>query len=216
MVTEAPLEPPPDALSDLARRAQRGDPGAFVQLVERCRDRIYRWALVKTGDSDDADDVTQEVLVRLHDKLRQFRGDSQFTTWLYRVTRNAAGGLFRSRRRRERAHERFAAEAAIGGSEQPDVTSQLETRETAETLRTFFDELPERQREVFDLVDLQHVPARDVAEMLGLAPPTVRAHLLRARRRLRALLLEAEPGLTDDPSMSGPTPSPVRRAPRHP
>ncbi len=205
---------PPDALSDLARRAQRGDRGALAELAGRCRDRIYRWALVKTGDADDAEDVTQEVLVRMYDRLHQFRGDAQFATWLYRITRNAAGGLFRGRRRRERAHERFAAQSAITGSREPDVTARLEIGEFADLLRTFFGELPERQREIFDLVDLQQVPARQVADMLGLAPPTVRAHLLRARRHLRERLLQADPALQERPPV--PQDAPCSAPPERP
>jgi RNA polymerase sigma-70 factor (ECF subfamily) len=216
MFTETPLADPPDALSDLARRAQGGDRDAFAALAGRCRDMIYRWALVKTGDGDDAEDVTQEVLVRLHDKLRQFRGDAQFSTWLYRITRNAAGGLFRGRRRRERAYERFGVEAAVTGSREPDVTSLVEMRDTASILQAFFDELPERQREVFDLVDLQNLPARQVADMLALAPATVRAHLLRARRYLRRRLLEAEPTLAEEPPGARGTPRPVPRTPKQP
>ena len=87
--------PPDDDLDLLVRRAQAGDAEAFDRLAARCRDRIYRWALVRIGDADEADDVTQTGLVRLATHLDRYDGRSRFTTWLYRVTANAAGGWFR-------------------------------------------------------------------------------------------------------------------------
>src|SRR5439155_399133 len=84
-----------DAVAPLVRRAQGGDARARDELLRRCHATVYRWALVHTGDPDDADDVAQEVLVRLYTRLDRYGGRSRFTTWLYQVTRNAAIGLGR-------------------------------------------------------------------------------------------------------------------------
>jgi RNA polymerase sigma-70 factor (ECF subfamily) len=79
----------------LVPRATRGDAGALDQLLRSCRPLVYRWALVQTGEAADAEDVTQEVLIKLHRSLHRYAGRSRFTTWLYRVTRNEALGLGR-------------------------------------------------------------------------------------------------------------------------
>src|SRR5438552_15760104 len=84
-----------DAVAPLVRRAQSGDAGARDELLRCCHATVYRWALVYTGDPDDADDVAQDVLVLLATRLDRYAGRSRFTTWLYQVTRNAALGLRR-------------------------------------------------------------------------------------------------------------------------
>ena len=105
----------------LVRRAQAGDEAAFERLVRGFYDRIYRWALVRTSDPDDAEDVTQQVLVNLHRGLLTFDGRAQFSTWLYRVVTNASSGFLRGRLRWERLKERVAVQQSLlGGVETPE------------------------------------------------------------------------------------------------
>lgn len=95
--------------NELVRNAQTGDRRAFERLIKLHFRRIHRWALIGTGDPDDADDVTQRVLILVHRKLRSFRGDAGFESWLYRITSNAVGELFRKRKSRRRAMHRYEA-----------------------------------------------------------------------------------------------------------
>jgi RNA polymerase sigma-70 factor (ECF subfamily) len=190
----ANAEQPTDA--DLIRNARAGSEPAFRDLVERWHPRIHRWAMGMVDDPDDADDVTQQVLVRLHLRLGRFRGDSAFGTWLYQITRNAARDTLRRRRRRERAYQRLHAADPVGEAP-PSAADALEARETTALARDALARLPERQREVFDLVDLQGFAAHEVAALLGLDDGTVRAHLFRARRAVRAAILALAPTLTE-------------------
>ena len=181
----------------LIRRAQKGEPEAFDELIRQKYRLIYRWALVKTGDADDAEDVTQRVLIQIFRKLGTFRGRSSFNSWLYRITSNAAGEFHRRRGARERAVAKWEEKHGEEGVE-PEVLGRIAGSEGAEVARTFFSELPERQREVFDLVELQGHTAAEVAEMLTMSSSTVRVHLLRARRTLRARIMERHPALAED------------------
>lgn len=177
---------PPDA--DLIRRAQAGDEAAFTALVEAWHPRVLRWAAGMLDDPDDADDVAQLVLVRLYAGLHRFRGTARFSTWLYQITRNAARDAMRRRGRRRRAMDRLrtfdpavpATESAADAVDRDDLTQRA---------RAVLATLPERQRTVLDLVDLQGVTPQEAAALLGVAPATARVHLLRARRALRAALL---------------------------
>jgi RNA polymerase sigma-70 factor (ECF subfamily) len=178
--------------AELVDRARRGDELAFRHLVERHRDQVFRQALVQTGDVDDAEDVTQEVLVRLHLGLPGFRGAAKFETWLFTLTRNAAIELRRSRKRPRRLVARMREYGATGDGVTEDPTRRLEARRIGEELRALLEDLSERQRTVLDLVDLQGYPAGEVAEMLGMRPVTVRTHLMRARRVLRKRYLERD------------------------
>jgi RNA polymerase sigma-70 factor (ECF subfamily) len=181
----------------LVRGAQTGDEAAFERLVRRYYDRIHRWALARTGDADDADDVVQEALVRLHRHLPGFDGRSQFTTWLYQVTRSAAGDLHRKRSRRQRLADK-AVRLAGPVAEDPREVETTDERQAAGLVKTFLQELSERQREIFDLCDLQGFGAVEVSAMLGMEPVTVRSHLFRARKTIRKRILESHPQLVED------------------
>ncbi|TFG53348.1 MAG: RNA polymerase sigma factor [Gemmatimonadales bacterium] len=183
-----------DSVAPLIVRAQHGDAAAFADIVRACRPLVYRWSVVATGDPDEAEDVTQEVLVRLHLSLGRYRTDATFTTWLYRMTRNAATDRFRryqSRLRLLRSNE------ALPGAPDPkpgaSASDGVLAAEASGIVRRFLAWLPRRQREVLDLVDLQDFTPAEAAELLGLDGGTVRAHLHRARRTLRSKITERYP-----------------------
>lgn len=192
--------PPDDDLAALVREAQSGDESAFRRLVDRCYRQIHRWALVRTGDADDADDITQDVLVRLSTHLDRYDGRSRFTTWLYRVTANAAGGFFRRRLARRRADQRAYQQALDPQPHASDPLARIHRAHLAGVVKLFFDALPARQREVLDLADLQGYEPGEIARLLEMNPATVRAHLFRARRTLRARMLAEHPALMEDPT----------------
>jgi RNA polymerase sigma-70 factor, ECF subfamily len=182
--------------AELIALARTGEASAFAALVERWHARIHRWAFAWVDDADEADDVTQQVLVRLHLRLARFRGQAAFSTWVYRIARNAARDVLRARHRRRRALERLHA---LGGTDDavPDPAEALDQRDAVATARTALAGLPARQREVFDLVDLQGYAPTEAAALLGLSDGTVRAHLFRARRAVRAAVLILDPALAE-------------------
>ena len=192
-----PRNPETD-LPFLIRQARGGDPSAFERLAGAYRDRMYRWALVRTGDEDDAEDATQEALVRLHRGLGKFDGKSRFETWLYAVVRSAAADVRRSKGKALRLRERFAVRRAGEVAAEPHpVVDGLESQRIESLVRVFLDSLPARQREAMDLVDLQGVEQVEAATRLGVSPATLRTHLFRARRTIRARLLAVEPGIKE-------------------
>lgn len=185
-------EPEPDEASvdGIVEQAARGDRTAFRELVERYRARIHRWALAVTADPDEADDVTQTVLLKLHGSLGSFAGRSAFATWLYRVTRNAA--LDRMRRRRKTVPLEEAPPEAVAGTA-GDPAGEVDAGRLAGRIRRYLGELSPRQREVFDLADLQGFAVAEIAETLEVEPVTVRVHLMRARRAIRSAMLRDHP-----------------------
>jgi RNA polymerase sigma-70 factor, ECF subfamily len=182
--------------ADLVARAREGDEAALRSVVDQAYPLVRRWTLVLTGDPADADDLTQDVLVQMIRKLGSFHGDAQFTTWLYAVTRNAATDEFRKRARRRRIEDEDPGvfrDLIPDSAEDP--SRAAERAETRELVRTFFVDLPDRQREIFDLVELQDVPAVEVAKRLGIEAVSVRAHLFKARKRMRERILAAYPNM---------------------
>lgn len=180
----------------LIRQARSGDPSAFERLAGMYRDRIYRWALVRTGDEDDAEDAAQESLVRLHRGLGKYDGRARFETWLYAVVRSAVADVQRRNARGQSLRERFLARGAPERSADPfPVVENLEASRIRGLLRSFLRSLPPRQREALYLVDLEGIGQAEAAERLGISPATLRTHLFRARRAMRSRLLDSKPGM---------------------
>lgn len=176
---------------ELVRSAQRGDAAALSRLLEAMRPRVYRWALVQTGSPDEAEDLTQEALLRATRGLGNYAFAARFTTWLHAIVRRTAADWRRTHRRRATLLLEQGAAGAV--AHQPDVGAFL-----TDLVRDSLGALTGRQREVFDLVDLQgHSPA-EAAAVLGMNATTVRVHLLRARRHVRTTILAMHPHIVED------------------
>jgi RNA polymerase sigma-70 factor (ECF subfamily) len=187
----------PEIPRELVARARDGDAAALERLVEAAYPRVRRWALVHTGEEAEADDLTQDVLIRMIRNLDGFQGDARFATWLYAVTRNAAVDRHRRGRRRTLVSEHASDEGALHPWRPEDPARATERRELGRLVRSYFAELPERQRAVFDLVELQGLSASEAAEVMDIEPVSVRAHLFKARRTMRARMLEEHPELAE-------------------
>jgi RNA polymerase sigma-70 factor, ECF subfamily len=193
---ELPISPheEDDILGALVGRAKQGSASAFTELAGRVRSRIRSWAVRVVHDEDDADDVAQHVLLKLHVRLREFEGRSRFTTWLYRMTVNTA----LNRRRIDRRRADLLRDTARPVAEDPDVTRTADVERLNELVRACLSDLSDRERQVFELADLKGMPANEIAAALGLKPVSVRAALSRARRRIRLRMLEQHPYLLED------------------
>lgn len=173
----------------LVARAQGGDPEAFSQLVERHQTMVYRLALGKTGSPQDAEEVTQTAFLKAWQGLRTFQGKAAFSTWLYRLTANAAVDLLR--RRREPA-------LSLDDPDLPPIPDQAPSPEelsmAAERRRLLWqaiDQLPESHRLPLVLRELEGLSYREIARALDLEEGTVKSRLARGRLMLRQQLLES-------------------------
>lgn len=169
-------------LDDRIVRACAGDESAFEALYREHAGRVFALCLRLSGDRIRAGELTQDVFVRCWEKLRSFRGESAFGSWLYRLAVNVVWMTNRGDRRREQrvipvespdVHERPRAGGADG------VGIDLEQAIAG---------LPEGAREVFVLYDVEGYRHEEIAQMTGIAVGTSKAQLFRARRLLRERL----------------------------
>lgn len=167
---------------DLARRAGNGDVGALEALYRRHGDRVYALCLRMTADERRAEELTQDVWVRVWRKIESFRAESAFTTWLHRVTTNV---VLQSERGRKRRRDRIRLVDDLAAH---DPGREQEPTETRLALERAVATLPEQARLVFILHDVEGRTHREVAEILEVAEGTSKAHLHRARRLLRERL----------------------------
>ena len=185
-----------DDLPPLLERVCAGDEVAVESLLVRFRDLIHRWAVRYTQDADEADDVAQEVMVGLPDRVKRFDQRRPFAAWLHVLTRRVALSTRRTESRRRDLLASF-----VPDTEQPDVERHGSSQD-AKTLNAFvlsyFDALPPRQRKVFEMVELRGMPHAAVARELGMQASTVRAHLFKARASIRSRLLEHHEALIQE------------------
>ena len=177
--------------------ARAGDPDALDALLRRYQPSIYRFGLRMCRDEEDARDVLQETLFAAARALRDFRGSSSLSTWLYSIAR---GFCIKMRRRSKFAPE---AEVPLGGESSavpdpgPPLDEALASREVERAVEAAIRSLKPEWREVLLLRDVEGLTAQEVAEVLGLRVEAVKSRLHRARAAVRAalkpLLEEAAP-----------------------
>jgi RNA polymerase sigma-70 factor (ECF subfamily) len=168
----------------VARFLGTGDRAAFSVLVERYRDRVFRLAASVLGPyaSEDAEEVAQEVFIRVYGELRRFRGKARFNTWLYRVAYNLA--IDRKRRERRQAlRAAFEGQCFSDGPQQP--IDGLLSKEKKALVAAAIEGLPELYRTIVYMHYWLEQPVEEVACALRLPEGTVKSYLFRARRLLR-------------------------------
>ena len=170
----------------LVTRAAAGDRQAFAALLERHYDRIYRLGVRLLGDAESAADLAQDVCVGLPGKLVSFRGESRFTTWLYRVVVNAARDAMRRTATRRRMEARYGEAEAMQRA--PDAARQRD----ALWLRRSLARLGEDLRATVVLVVGEGLGHAEAGRVLGVAESTVSWRMREVKKRLRALAVDEE------------------------
>ena len=192
---------------ELVARAKHGDQAAFEQLVRDNEKRIYNLTLRMVGNPEDALDLSQEAFLNAWKGLGSFKGDSAFSTWLYRLASNACLDFLRSRKRRQATtgsllslDDEEAPPPPADDSARPDL--QLERKERTQALHRALDSLPVHHRQVIVMRELSGLSYQEISEALELDLGTVKSRLTRARLALKKILSEDGNFFTSSPSIS--------------
>jgi len=175
-------------LEPIVQLAAAGDIGAFEELYRMHNRRVYSLCLRMTRNASDAEDLTQDVFVQLFRKLKTFRGESLFTTWLHKLTVNEVLMHFRKRRvRLEQTSEDGATPVEIAtGTQNPDRMSVVDRIALHDAIR----QLSPGYRAVFILHDIAGYEHNEIGKILGCAVGTSKSQLHKARLKLRRFLKE--------------------------
>ncbi len=184
-----------------------GNINDFEQLVTAYEKNVYNLALRMVGDPDDAADITQETFIKAYRALGSFRGDSKFSSWIYRIASNMCLDFLRSRSRRAQVPLSFENEDAEGEIELPDMSQNPEKvlmkKLSMEAVRRGMEKLPPKQRQILVLRELCGLSYAELAQTLSVEEGTVKSRIFRARKRLCAILL-GDGNISDDAaSISG-------------
>lgn len=174
-----------DALTDtqLARRVQGGDAGAFDVIVRRHMQRAFGVAMRLLDQREDAEDLVQDAFIASLEKIDTFDADREFAPWFYRILVNRCLNARKSRSRRSMQE---IPDTAVSGVASPLL--ETERSELRTHLKRALEVLPERQRTIVTLFDVEGFSSPEVAEILGISDGTVRWHLHQARQVLRGEL----------------------------
>ena len=188
--------PEPTGHAALVQQARAGDQAAFEQLVRETYADTYTLAYRLTGHEEDARDVVQESYLRAYRGLKRFRGDAQFTTWLYRITANCATTHLgkASRRRTEQLPDDFAL---ADPNPEVDPSARADATLLRDRLEGALDDLPPKLRAVVVLRDVYDLPHEAIAAELGISESAAKVRLHRARKKLRDQLFPTK-GRQDD------------------
>ncbi|MCI0670945.1 MAG: sigma-70 family RNA polymerase sigma factor [Myxococcaceae bacterium] len=186
--------PGPEGDKALLASAQAGNMGAFEELVERHRDRVYGLALRMTRSEADAAEISQETFLSAFQHLQSFRGEAAFGSWVHRIAANHALMRLRHRRVVQMAEEElkapdFSERGTLLETPAPEWSKPAEERaldaELGEAIRRATDALPDAYREVFLLKDAEGLSYEQIAEATGDSVPAIKSRLHRARLALR-------------------------------
>lgn len=178
---------------ELIVQLQQGDETAFRKLVDTWQDMVYNTVAGIVQNADDADDLTQEVFIQVYQSVSSFKGESKFSTWLYRIAVTKSLDHLKRKKRKKR----FAfVQSLFGGSSEevihpadydhPGVLT--ENKEKAAALFKALQQLPDNQRIAFTLHKLEAQKHQDIAEVMNLSVPAVESLIARAKSNLRKIL----------------------------
>jgi len=180
----------------LLDRSKSGDVAAFEQLIEGYQRKIFNIALRIVGNYDDAGDLAQEVLIRIYKSIRNFKEQSSFSTWVYRITTNVCLDEIRKRKNRKVISLDEELKFDDGemsrqiASDDPLPEDTAERSELREIVNNAINSLSEEHRVVIILRDIQGFSYEEIAEMVKCPEGTIKSRINRARQALRNILQE--------------------------
>lgn len=180
----------------LVQKAKAGDRDAFAALVSAYEGKIYNLALRYLGNREDAMDASQEVFLRVFRFLPGFQEESGFSTWIYRIGVNVCKDMLAKRAKRgelslELPDEEEDYRTAEVADSRYDPEAIVEQADLRESLAEAIGQLPQQQREMIVLRDIQGLSYEEIGQVLSLESGTVKSRLSRARENLRKKLLQS-------------------------
>ncbi|MGC4100666.1 RNA polymerase sigma factor [Ferruginibacter sp.] len=178
---------------ELIAQLQQGDGQAFKKLVDEWQDMVYNTALSIVQHEDDADDITQDVFIQVYQSVSSFKGESKFSTWLYRIVVSKSLDHLKKKKRKKR----FAfVQSLFGSASEEEIHPEefnhpgvlMENRERAAELFKAMQQLPDNQRIAFTLHKLESQKHQDIAAIMNLSLTAVESLIARAKGNLRKIL----------------------------
>jgi RNA polymerase sigma-70 factor (ECF subfamily) len=168
---------------ELISRIRAGDQRAFAELIDRYKARIFHTTLRILGNREDAEEASQDTFVRAYRGLENFREDSTFSTWIYRICVNTCLNLLESRKRFKAQDLDSTPAADLPYIESPE--NEFEEADLHARVFSVMENLPAKYRTILVLYHIQHLAYQEIAAIMQMPMGSVKTHLFRARALLR-------------------------------
>ncbi|MBC7864896.1 MAG: RNA polymerase sigma factor [Bacteroidia bacterium] len=179
---------------DFIEALKAGDNTAFAKLIEDYKNKVYNSCLGIVQSEAEAEDITQEIFVEVWHSVKNFRGDSKLSTWIYRMSINRSLDYLRKKKRKKAAGllslftKKDSLEPIVDPPDFHHPGVALENKETSAILFAAIDKLPEKQKTAFVLQNIENLSMKEIAEVMQTTPSAVESLLSRARENLKKLL----------------------------
>tara|TARA_B110000003_G_scaffold202167_1_gene200813 strand:+ start:917 stop:1510 length:594 start_codon:yes stop_codon:yes gene_type:complete len=176
---------------ELILQFQQGNENAYIELVNRYKNKLINFTFNYLGDRDLAEDIVQETMLKLYEKRHYYKAIAKFSTWIYTIARNQANTELRKRKRRNIS---FLSQMTKNGkdfdldSKSPDLINELQNTYLAKRINKAIQLLPEHFREVIVLRDIQGLSYEDIGLVMDAPLGTIKSRINRARIQLQAEL----------------------------
>jgi len=176
---------------ELMKRFQNGDENAYIELVNRYRDKILNFIFNYIGDFEISEDIVQDTMVKLYQKKHYYKEIAKFSTWLYTIAKNLANTELRKKKQRKTtilSHISKDDKPYDIPSDQPGTHQEIESEITSKIIRNAIDQLTDKFRTVILLRDIQELSYEDISSIVGVPIGTIKSRINRARLQLQVEL----------------------------
>jgi len=179
---------------ELLAKFKKGDQQAFELLVRKYKTTVFNTIYSVMGNAQEADDIAQEVFLKVYTKADSFKGESSFSTWLYRITVNRCIDELRRRKNKIISYEtEFNQEEKLKlkdvlASRENDITEKLRQKELQDIIQKAMDSLPEKYRIILTLKEIEGLSYKEISQIMKISLAKVKIWLFRARQKLKGKL----------------------------
>ena len=175
---------------DLVQKSQNGNEEAYGLLVERYKTKVFNMAYSLTLNRESADDLAQEVFIKVYYALPKFKGKAAFSTWLHQITANHARDYLRKASRvKQVPFDETKGDLSTQEDEAEKRDREMELAKKKEIVHEAITTLPEKYRIILSLRDIQGLPYQEISHALNISPGTVDSRLHRARKMLKTKII---------------------------
>tara|TARA_Y100001968_G_scaffold325826_1_gene367759 strand:- start:22 stop:603 length:582 start_codon:yes stop_codon:yes gene_type:complete len=173
---------------ELMKRFQNGDENAYIELVNRYRDKILNFIFNYLGDFEISEDIVQDTMIKLYQKKHYYKEIAKFSTWLYTIAKNLANTELRKKKQRKTtilSHISKDDKPYDIPSDYPGTHQEIESEITTKIIREAIDQLTDKFKTVILLRDIQELSYEDISSIVGVPIGTIKSRINRARLQLQ-------------------------------
>ena len=171
----------------LIKKVIRGESNAYAELVDRYKHMVYTLAIKIVKNHEDAEEVAQDTFIKAYSSLKYFKGDSKFSTWLYKIAYYGSLDYLKKNKRRVET-TKFDISEEYNIASMDDALEGMEAKERTEMIKHAIQELPGEDAVLITLYYFEMQSMKEISQVMGLAPNTVKVRLFRGRKRLAQIL----------------------------